>query len=274
MAKKYAILPSDDISEIMDVYPIPVQIVDDQGASITSFSSSGSAVIGSVELTLDNYALEEGGTLATISGQLPSALGQALSAASFPVVLASDHGDVPVFINGQDTYVDVSIRNGQDVALGSTTDAPASSSVAEDATARTSIALQKALKNIAILINAKMVSGTTIGATQDAGPSQAVTRLLTESADMTTAAAITNTPASGQKIVATDILVSTDTSMKFTIQMETSENKLSAAYIPAYGAHNFCFRGLLKGDAADKKLFGKASVSGNVSITAIHYSEA
>jgi len=113
-----------------------------------------------------------------------------------------------------------------------------------------------------------------IGAVKDAGPSQTLERLRTASSDMTTAAAITNAPASGLKIVATDILVSTDTSMEFSIQMETSANVLTSVFIPAYGSHNFCFRGLLKGDTADKKLFGKASVSGNVRITAMYFSEA
>ena len=51
-----------------------------------------------------------------------------------------------------------SIGNGVDVAQGATTDAAASSSVAEDTTARTGIGLWKGIKNILILINAKFGS--------------------------------------------------------------------------------------------------------------------
>ena len=45
--------------------------------------------------------------------------------------------------------------DGHSATLGTTTDAAASSTVAEDATARTSIALWKGLKNILLLLNAK-----------------------------------------------------------------------------------------------------------------------
>jgi hypothetical protein len=57
----------------------------------------------------------------------------------------------------------ISIANGDDVARGSTTDAPASSSAAQDTTARTEIALLKGMINVLILMNAKLVSGTDIG---------------------------------------------------------------------------------------------------------------
>jgi len=53
--------------------------------------------------------------------------------------------------------------DGHSATLGTTIDAAASSTVAEDTTARTQAALLKGLKNIAILQNAKFVSGTDIG---------------------------------------------------------------------------------------------------------------
>ncbi len=52
----------------------------------------------------------------------------------------------------------VIIADGADVALGATTNAAASSTVAETATARTGIGLWKAIKNILILMNAKFAA--------------------------------------------------------------------------------------------------------------------
>jgi len=108
----------------------------------------------------------------------------------------------------------------------------------------------------------------------DGGPSWTPTRTYTTSADMTTAAAITAAPTAGNKIVADDILVSTDTAMLFTIQMETSNNVLAAVRLPANATVPITLRDALKGDAADKALYGKASASGNVYITACYHSEA
>lgn len=112
-----------------------------------------------------------------------------------------------------------------------------------------------------------------VGATKDAGPNQTVTRTYTASADMTTPADITPAPAAGETIVGMDILVSTDTAMGFDIQMETSGNVLAGAFLPANGIYQFTLRGMIKGDAADKKLQGHADTAGNVKITAITFSE-
>jgi hypothetical protein len=121
------------------------------------------------------------------------------------------------------------------------------------------------------------VSGTfypTTQPTSDAGPAWALTRTYTTSADMTTAAALTAAPTAGQKIVAADILISSDTAMLFSVQMETSANVLAAVRLAANGTAHITMRGQLKGDAADKKLYGKASAAGNVYITAVYFSEA
>jgi hypothetical protein len=111
--------------------------------------------------------------------------------------------------------------------------------------------------------------------TYDAGQGfPEIVRKYTASADMTTASAISNAPAKSKKVVAVDILVSSDTAMSFTVQMETSANVLAKVFIPASGTVPITLRGLIKGDAADKKLMGIASVAGNVSVTVNHYSEA
>ena len=113
-----------------------------------------------------------------------------------------------------------------------------------------------------------------IGSTKDNGPAWTVVRTYTTSADMSTAAAITAAPTAGQKIYADDILVSAAVAMEYSIQMETSANVLASVFVPANGTVQITMRDGIKGDAADKKLFGKASVAGNVRITACYHSEA
>lgn len=83
--------------------------------------------------------------------RMPAALGQGTMAQSLPVVLPSDQASIPVAAT-------TTIADGADIALGTTTDATASSTVAEDATARTGIALWKGIKNILILINGKFAA--------------------------------------------------------------------------------------------------------------------
>jgi len=71
-------------------------------------------------------------------------------------------GTVTPTVNVGDIIVDkvdiTSVADGADVAQGATTDAAASSTVAEDTTARTSIGLWKGIKNILILMNAKFAA--------------------------------------------------------------------------------------------------------------------
>lgn len=95
----------------------------------------------------------------------------------------------------------------------------------------------------------------------------------TASADMTTAAAITPAPATGETIVGYAIVVSTDTEMSYTVQMETTGNILAKLFVAANSTTTIAIPGGLKGDVANKKLFGKASVAGNVAVTVLHYSE-
>lgn len=110
--------------------------------------------------------------------------------------------------------------------------------------------------------------------TLDGGPAQSVVRTYTASADMTTAAAITAAPDSGLKIVGMDFIVSTDTAMSFTIEEETSATVFAKVFLPANGVAQLTPRGYLKAEVTDKKLMGKASVSGNVAVTAVYFSEA
>jgi len=108
----------------------------------------------------------------------------------------------------------------------------------------------------------------------DSGPAQAVTRTFTQNDDISTARDISAAPASGQKIVALDVYVSVDTAGYVTIQMETSGNVLAGAYMAANSTIAFTLRGLLKGDAANKKLQVKSSVASKGAVTAVYFSEA
>lgn len=122
---------------------------------------------------------------------------------------------------------------------------------------------------------ASIAAGTnTIGATRDAGPAQTVTRTYTANADFSTARDVTAAPTAGQKIVALDIVVSMATACLVTVEMETSHNVLAGAYLPANGTMVFTLRGLLKADAADKKLQVKSSVASAGVVTAVYFSEA
>jgi len=124
-----------------------------------------------------------------------------------------------------------------------------------------------------VTLPALAAGSNTIGNTKDAGPSQTVTRTYTASADMTTAAAISPAPSAGLKIVGMDILVSTDTAMSFSVQEETSATVFAKVFLPANGTVQITLRGYVKAAVADKKLYGKASVAGNVSVTVVSFSE-
>lgn len=124
-----------------------------------------------------------------------------------------------------------------------------------------------------------IAAGTnTIGATRDAGPSWTsafgVSGAAVVSADMTTAAAVTDAPTSGQKIVITDIVLSADTAMNVLLEEETSGTDIWKVFIPANGTVQITPRGKVKLATVDKKLTAKASVAGNIAVTAHYYSEA
>lgn len=100
-----------------------------------------------------------------------------------------------------------------------------------------------------------------------------IRRKYVASADMSTAAAITDAPDTNKKVVVTDLIVSSDTALVFTVQMETSANVLAKFYIAANTTVNLSLAGCLKGDASNKKIYGKADKAGNLAITSIYYSE-
>ena len=123
-----------------------------------------------------------------------------------------------------------------------------------------------------------LVAGTaSIGGTKDNGPhwtsSFGVSSAVVSSADMTTAANITDAPTSGQKLVVTDFIVSSDTDMRFDFKEETSGAVVMSVYLAARVPVQITPRGRIKLATADKKLQGQASVAGNVRVCVLYFSE-
>lgn len=114
--------------------------------------------------------------------------------------------------------------------------------------------------------------------TYDAGPYNAgsfgVTGSAVVSSNITGTTAITDVPTTGQKLVITDVLLSTDTAMNILLQEETSANVIAKIFLPANGTVQWTPRGKVKLATANKRLMAKASVTGNVGITTNYYSEA
>jgi hypothetical protein len=61
--------------------------------------------------------------------------------------------------------------------------------------------------------------------------------------------------------------------MSFTLQEETSATVLAKVFLPANGSAQVTLRDGLRVPTADKRLYGKASVAGNVAITVCQHSE-
>lgn len=114
-------------------------------------------------------------------------------------------------------------------------------------------------------------------ATKDGGPNWTsvfgVSSAAVVSADMTTAAAVTDAPTGGQKLVIVDIVASTDTAMSLLFEEETSGTDIFKVFVPANGTVQITPRGKIKLATANKKLTAKASVAGNVAFTVSYFSE-
>ena len=131
--------------------------------------------------------------------------------------------------------------------------------------------------NVDVVTLPALVAGTAaIGATKDNGPETAGTFTYTTSSDMSSSAAnIGPAPSGGQKSVLLQALISTDTAMLFTIQMETTAGaERQSWYLPASGSVIFVPRYPVKVGTADKRWQGLASVAGEVRISTVTTSEA
>lgn len=98
------------------------------------------------------------------------------------------------------------------------------------------------------------------------------------SADAQTAAAVTDAPTSGQKLVITDLFVSNNSAVaiQFTFVEETSATVITGPYaLPAGTCAQLTPRGKgWKLPTANKKLMVDASAAGNIMVDAHYFSEA
>lgn len=115
-----------------------------------------------------------------------------------------------------------------------------------------------------------------LGTSLDGGSSWTSVHTVVNSSDMTTEANVSPAPASGQKLVLTDLLVSVDTAMSVTIKEETSGDVVHGPfYMAANSVVQLTTRSKMsKLETADKKLQAVASVSGNITVETWVYSEA
>lgn len=116
-------------------------------------------------------------------------------------------------------------------------------------------------------------------AVKDNGPGWTTVRGISgarfTSADQSAAvASITDAPTSGQKLVITDLLISSDTALRLDFNVESSATVIETVYMAAGETKQITLRSTWKLPTADKKLQVKASAAGNISLTPYYYSEA
>lgn len=101
-----------------------------------------------------------------------------------------------------------------------------------------------------------------------------LTHTYTSSADMSTAAAITAAPTSGQKIVVHSVIIGGGSAAgEYRIEEETSATVYASVFLDVNHSIQLTFPGGIKLATADKKLFGK-SPAGTVRFTVQYESEA
>lgn len=88
------------------------------------------------------------------------------------------------------------------------------------------------------------------------------------------AAAVTDAPTAGQKLVIVDLIISVDTAMLVTFTEETSGTVIDKFYMAANSSAQITLRGKKKLATADKKLLVQTSVAGNIVVDCGYYSEA
>jgi hypothetical protein len=139
------------------------------------------------------------------------------------------------------------------------------------------------VKQIARLVKVVDDNGATVNpaapAATDNGPawtsSYGVSGARFTSADQSAApASVTDAPATGQKLVVTDILVSVDTAMRVDFKEEATGTVVASIYMAANSSAQVTPRSKLKLATVNKKLQAQTSAAGNIAITAFYFSEA
>lgn len=133
--------------------------------------------------------------------------------------------------------------------------------------------------NVDVVTLPALPTGTNaIGATKDNGPNWTsvfgVAGARFTSADQSaSAASVTDAPTAGQKLVITDILVSTGSAIRVDFKEETSGTVLASLYMGVNDTQVWVPRGKLKLATADKKLQVQTSLIGAIAVTVGYYSE-
>lgn len=95
------------------------------------------------------------------------------------------------------------------------------------------------------------------------------------SADASAApAAVTDAPATGQKLVTNGVVVSVGSALTVSLTEETSGTLLLRLYMAANTTQMIRMGGLVKLATANKRMMVQTSAAGNVSVLASYYSEA
>lgn len=113
----------------------------------------------------------------------------------------------------------------------------------------------------------------------DAGPAwtsaRGVAGVRFTSADQSAGvASVTSAPTSGQKLVITDLVVSSDTALRIDFNVESDATVIETMYLAANSTVQQTIRSKWKLGTADKKLQVRTSAAGNISVTPYYYSEA
>jgi len=118
-----------------------------------------------------------------------------------------------------------------------------------------------------------------IGSVKDNGPAWTTSRgvsgaRFTSSDQSASFASVTDAPTTGQKIVITDLLISSDTALRLDFAVESATGTIiETVYMAANETKQITPRGKWKLATANKKLQVQASAAGNISITPFYYSE-
>lgn len=232
-------------------------------------------VIGDVNLgATDNAVLDAAVTALQVIDNMISGSEAQVDVITMPTVTVNAHA-VTVASAGiaSGALAAGSVASGAMVDLGLIADA----AVDGDASGTVNAHLRGISKKIAAGVG---VTGTFYQATQptsDAGSAwtaiRGVSGAAVLSADMTTAAHVTDAPTAGQKIVVTDIIVSVDTAMSVLFEDHTGTDQIKV-YMSANSTLQITPRTKMKLAVADDVLTAKASVAGNIAVTVYYYSEA
>src|SRR5512138_2006326 len=121
-----------------------------------------------------------------------------------------------------------------------------------DALIASELLKQIAQNGYRVVVSVDGINGT--ASARDAGPSWVPAQKHTASADLTTAAAITLAPDTGQRVVIDDLIVSSAVATTLTLQMENTADVLAVLSIPASSVTQITPRDGFRADVAGARI--------------------